>query len=130
MGTVVGVAVWWLAFAHLPLTGRLAVVMVAILITLGIIRRAVSGRELVDPPAIVLDEIVGVWVALCTAPKALLPVAVGFALFRLADIAKPWPVSWADAKVKGPPGIVLDDLVAGAIVAGALAVWQALPLPL
>ena len=130
VGTLAGVAIWWFAFADLALIGRLAAVMVATLLALGVIRRATSRRELGDAQAIVLDEIVGIWAALATAPKALLPVAVGFALFRLADIAKPWPVSWADAKVKGAPGIVMDDLIAGATVALALGAWQALSLPL
>jgi phosphatidylglycerophosphatase A len=38
---------------------------------------------------------------------------VGFALFRLFDIWKPWPVSWADRRVHGGLGVMLDDVVAG-----------------
>jgi phosphatidylglycerophosphatase A len=43
----------------------------------------------------------------------------GFVLFRLADILKPWPVSWADREVKGGFGIMLDDLLA-ALYAGVI----------
>ena len=43
---------------------------------------------------------------------------VGFGLFRLIDIYKPWPVSWADQRVKAGFGIMLDDILA-ALYAGA-----------
>ena len=44
--------------------------------------------------------------------------AAGFLLFRVADILKPWPVSWADRRLKGGAGIMVDDIFA-AIYAGA-----------
>ena len=52
----------------------------------------------------------------------LVPVSVwtaltGFALFRLFDIVKPWPIGWLDRHVHGGTGIMLDDLVA-ALYAG------------
>ena len=76
-----------------------------------------------------LDEVIGCWVALLMAPKALAPALVGFALFRAADIGKPWPVSWADAKVKGAAGVLLDDVLAGGIALAALAIAQHLLWP-
>jgi len=42
---------------------------------------------------------------------------VGFVLFRLFDILKPWPIKWADSKVKGGLGIMLDDVLAGIMAA-------------
>ncbi len=67
-----------------------------------------------DPSEIVVDEVVGQWLVLL--PWALDPFAylLAFAAFRIFDIAKPWPVSWADRQVKGGLGIMLDDVVAGA----------------
>jgi phosphatidylglycerophosphatase A len=47
----------------------------------------------------------------------------GFALFRLFDIWKPWPIRVLDARVHGGFGVILDDLVAGAF---ALAVLRGL----
>jgi phosphatidylglycerophosphatase A len=41
-------------------------------------------------------------------------------VFRLIDIAKPWPINWLDKQVKGGWGIMLDDVVAGAMSAIAL----------
>ena len=71
-----------------------------------------------DPGPIVIDEVAGQWLTLVPfAPDPLL-YGLGFVFFRLADIIKPWPVSWADGHVKGPMGIMLDDVLAG-IYAGA-----------
>ena len=46
-----------------------------------------------------------------------LALAVGFALFRLFDIVKPWPIGWLDKHVDGGLGIMLDDIAAGLITA-------------
>jgi phosphatidylglycerophosphatase A len=47
-------------------------------------------------------------------------IFAGFILFRVFDIVKPWPVSWADRKVGGGVGVMLDDVIAGAYAALAL----------
>ena len=70
-----------------------------------------------DPGAVVVDEVVGQWLVLLAVPSDVLLYAIGFVLFRIADIAKPWPVSWADRSVKGGLGIMLDDVLA-ALYAG------------
>jgi phosphatidylglycerophosphatase A len=77
-----------------------------------------------DPQWIVIDEVVGLWITLSVVPLNIIWYAVGFALFRLFDIVKPWPVSWADQKVPGALGIMLDDVLAGLYAAGILLVLQ------
>jgi phosphatidylglycerophosphatase A len=67
-----------------------------------------------DPGAICIDEVVGQWLTLMVAPLDPLAYLLGFVLFRIADIAKPWPASWADRAVGGPIGVMLDDLIAAA----------------
>ena len=52
--------------------------------------------------------------------KSSVAVALGFALFRLFDIAKPWPVSWADRRLRGGLGVMADDLIAGLLAAVVL----------
>lgn len=75
-----------------------------------------DGRA--DPGPVVIDEVAGQWLTLLpVAPDPLLYTA-GFVLFRVADIAKPWPVSWADRRIGGGLGIMLDDVLA-AVYAGA-----------
>lgn len=84
-----------------------------------------------DPGAVVIDEVVGQWLTLgiggLVADPSLGGYFLGFLLFRIADIQKPWPASWADRQVPGGLGIVLDDAIAG-IMAGsvlALLLWIA-----
>lgn len=72
-----------------------------------------------DPGQIVIDETAGQSIALIFAGTNLYLFGLGFILFRLFDISKPWPISWADSKVPGGLGIMLDDILAG-IIAGAI----------
>jgi len=72
-----------------------------------------------DPGWFVADEAAGMALALGALQSVSLEgVILAFALFRLFDIAKPWPVSWADRQ-PGGFGVMADDLIAGAM-AGAL----------
>lgn len=85
-----------------------------------------TGRE--DPSECVIDELAGQWLAcafavlplgLHAAPVTLPGFLLAFALFRLFDIWKPWPVSWADQKLPGGLGVMADDMIAG-LMAGLL----------
>ncbi len=67
-----------------------------------------------DPGAIVIDEVAAQWLVLLPAPPAPLPYALAFLLFRIFDIWKPWPVRWAERRIKGGLGIMLDDFLAAA----------------
>ncbi|TBR37568.1 phosphatidylglycerophosphatase A [Marinomonas agarivorans] len=66
-----------------------------------------------DHSGIVWDEFVGYWVTMWLAPTGWHYILIGFILFRLFDIWKPWPISWVDKKVHGGLGIMLDDVLAG-----------------
>ena len=95
-----------------------------------------EGADDHDPSEIVIDEVVGQWIA-------LLPVFVGashagvnvlalwpgwaaaFVLFRLFDITKPGPVGWADRK-NNATGVMLDDVIAGIMAAVGVGVLAAL----
>ncbi|SBS37298.1 Phosphatidylglycerophosphatase A [Marinomonas spartinae] len=76
-----------------------------------------------DHSGIVWDEFVGFWITMWLAPTGWLYIAVGFVLFRLFDILKPWPISWFDKNVHGGFGIMIDDILAGV---AAFAVMQLL----
>ncbi|MEJ2034240.1 MAG: phosphatidylglycerophosphatase A [Deltaproteobacteria bacterium] len=78
-----------------------------------------------DPGFIVIDEIMGMLVALIGAPHNSLVWLLAFFLFRLFDIWKPFPIRWIDHQVQGGVGIVLDDVLAGLVT---LAVLQGLGL--
>jgi len=71
-----------------------------------------------DPGPVVIDEVAGVWLTLVPVaylspvPPDAVTYGIAFGLFRLADIFKPWPASWADRTIKGGLGIMLDDVLA------------------
>ena len=50
---------------------------------------------------------------LFAAPKGWSWIAIGFVLFRLFDIVKPWPIAMIDRKMPGGLGVMVDDLMAG-----------------
>ena len=66
-----------------------------------------------DPGVVVIDEIVGMLIAMIAVPMTPLTLALGFILFRIFDIAKPFPVNFFDQRFHGGLGIMLDDVVAG-----------------
>ena len=74
-----------------------------------------------DPPEVVIDEVVGQCLTLMVVPVDVVYYLIGFVLFRIFDIIKPWPVNWADKNIKGGLGIMLDDILAG--VYAGLALW-------
>ncbi|MDH3219950.1 MAG: phosphatidylglycerophosphatase A [Gammaproteobacteria bacterium] len=72
-----------------------------------------NALKLHDHPAIVWDEFVGFWITMIAVPTTWQWILLGFVLFRVFDIIKPWPVGVADAKMKGGFGIMIDDVLAG-----------------
>ena len=82
------------------------------------VREVLAGKPTEDPGWIVVDEAAGMLLALAGLPAGAGWVGVGlaFLLFRAFDIVKPWPVSWADG-LHGATGVMLDDILAGAIAA-------------
>ncbi|HWT10865.1 MAG TPA: phosphatidylglycerophosphatase A, partial [Roseomonas sp.] len=116
----------WGSLAVLPavLLGRDGALILAVLITaLGwvAVRAVLADRPAEDPGWIVVDEAAGMLVAFAALPAGAgwLGVGLAFLLFRLFDILKPWPVSWADG-LHGATGVMLDDILAGAIAAALL----------
>lgn len=65
-----------------------------------------------DPSEVVIDEIVGMWITLLFVPKTFVITAIGFMLFRILDIIKPFPARQSQ-DLKGGIGIMLDDIISG-----------------
>jgi phosphatidylglycerophosphatase A len=116
----------WLLLRELPLWIYLVVLLAGFAI--GVWACGVAGRALGvdDHRSLVWDEFIGQWVALIPLllpslrPSAGLPwwqLVLGFALFRLFDVWKPWPIRWLDRRVKGGMGVMIDDLLAGVFAA-------------
>ena len=77
-----------------------------------------------DHGGIVWDEFVGFWITMAFLPVSYVTLLLGFILFRLFDIFKPWPISWLDKHVGGGLGIMIDDVVAGLAAAGCIVFMQ------
>jgi phosphatidylglycerophosphatase A len=141
VGFLPGAAGTWGSLVALPLgyllhlIGGPLLLALAILVAYGLglwaTRVETFEQENLDPSHIVIDEVVGQWIALLPlsaglwfagAPPELFPWpgwVAAFVFFRIFDIWKPGPVGWADRR-KGPTGVMLDDVFAGVLAAGAV----------
>jgi len=113
----------WPALRLLPSWGQWTGLLLLTLLAVWTAEVARRAMGLADPGRVVIDEVVGCLLACLFVPDRWPWLLAAFAGFRLFDIAKPFPVSWFDRKVKGGLGIVLDDVAAG-LIAGAL-LWLA-----
>jgi phosphatidylglycerophosphatase A len=111
MGTLVAIPIYLVLATFSPVIYLLFVVIIFC------IGCWVSGQTTValnvhDHPGIVIDEIVGYLITMVFVPISWYWVILGFLLFRLFDIWKPWPISIVDKQIKGGLGIMLDDVLA------------------
>ena len=73
-----------------------------------------------DHSGIVWDEFIGFWITMFAVPPNWQWILVGFLLFRVFDIVKPWPVKIVDTRMKGGFGIMFDDVLAGLYALGCM----------
>jgi phosphatidylglycerophosphatase A len=116
-GTLLAIPLY-LLLAQLPAWQYLAITLLLFIFGCWLCDRVARDIDVHDHPGIVFDEIVGYLVTMFLVPTGWWWLAAGFAVFRLFDILKPWPIRWLDRHVQGGLGIMLDDLLAG--VYGAL----------
>lgn len=117
-------AIWWLS--HLPLLTHVAIFVVVTAASCYWSDRAGTALGVHDSRRIVIDEVVGVWLALLFfAEFGIWEGLVGFVLFRIFDVWKPPPIRKVDEAFSNGIGVVADDLVAGlyAIPFVALTGW-------
>lgn len=120
MGTIAAIPPY-LLLSQLDLILYVAVVLAGFL--MGIYLCEFSSRVLGvhDHGGIVWDEFIGFWITMIAVPVVNWQwLLAGFALFRLFDIAKPWPVKLADKRIAGGFGIMIDDVLAGLYALGCM----------
>lgn len=115
-GTMAAIIVY-LPMSTLPLATFLAITALLFVVGVWLCGRTAHSLGTHDHGAIVWDEIVGFLVTMAFVKCSILSIVLGFVLFRLFDILKPWPISWLDQQVHGGFGIMVDDVIA-AIFAG------------
>ncbi len=111
VGSLPALGLYWLA-RDLPLEAHIAIVAAAFLAGIWLCGESARRLGVHDYGGIVWDEIVGMYVTLLVAPPTVAGWIAAFALFRLFDIVKPWPIRDLDHRLGGGLGIMLDDLVA------------------
>jgi phosphatidylglycerophosphatase A len=124
-GTLVALPIF--ALLQIVLPNPIIFVLCLPLFALGVWTSDITGKALgvSDYGGIVIDEIVAMLLVLCFTPKIIWAWLLAFALFRVFDIIKPWPIGWFDRRVKGGFGVMLDDLIAALFaIAGIMLIAQ------
>ena len=128
-GSVVGLALFFLLH-KLSIPVYLAVTAATFLLGIFAAGEAEKIMDYKDPGLVVIDEIVGMLITMIAAPAAPLVMVLGFIIFRIFDILKPFPISLIDQRLHGGIGIMLDDIIAGiySLIILQLAIRFILPL--
>jgi phosphatidylglycerophosphatase A len=108
VGSAVALALHWAVRG--TASAAVEVALVAVLGVAGIWSAGVAERRLgtVDPSPVVIDEVVGMLITLLLLPVNVAGACVGFLVFRLLDIVKPWPAGRFEA-LPGGVGVMADD---------------------
>jgi phosphatidylglycerophosphatase A len=124
-GSLAGLLLFW-PLSRLPFAGQAGVTVALFLLGTLAAAHLASRLGLKDPGIVVVDEVVGQWVSLLLLPLTPLTVVLGFLLFRLLDVLKPWPARDFE-RLPGGWGIMADDVMAGIyanlLVRVGLLVW-------
>ena len=121
-GTLAAVPLFLLVVNLVPTMTINFVLLIVVMTVVGFYfcGRAADDVGVHDHSAIVWDEIVGLFITLAVVPPTWINLVVGFLLFRVFDIVKPWPIRLLDRHVHGGIGIMVDDVVAGILAAACL----------
>lgn len=112
LGTLIAIPIYYfLSEIHFPLY---EVTLIAFFfLSVWISENAERFFRKKDDQRIVIDEVIGFLITMLWVPKTLVFIIIGFFLFRVFDILKPFPIRRLEKGFKGGFGIVLDDVVAG-----------------
>ena len=110
-GTLAAIPLFY-ALSFTPIYIYLAITVAVILISVWASTIAEEIFQKTDPGQVVADEVSGFLVTMILVPATISNIFLGFLLFRLFDIAKPYPVRKFE-KLPGGWGIVIDDVAAG-----------------
>jgi phosphatidylglycerophosphatase A len=111
LGTLVALPLHFL-IAHLPAVAYWGLLLLGGLLGIWACGRTANALGVPDHGGIVWDEIVAFLLVLHFAPPTWWGYVLAFALFRLFDVWKPFPIGWLDARIEGGVGVMLDDVLA------------------
>ena len=113
-GSVFAILLWWVLLKDLNTYIFGVVIIIFLLIGIVVSNIIIDQSGDHDPSHIIIDELVGQWLALFLLPEGFFNIAISFILFRFFDIIKPWPIRLIEKLPKGL-GVMSDDLTAGLI---------------
>ena len=112
-GTLAAVPLVWFCSTYLSFNLYLLLTVLFSIAGIWICGKTADDMQVHDDSSIVWDEVVGFMITMLAVPLSWQTLLAGFILFRLFDIAKPWPISYLDKNVHGGFGIMADDVLAG-----------------
>lgn len=112
-GSLAAVIIYALLLVHIVPVWQLGMLVLLFIGGIYICGRTAKDWNAPDHGAIVWDEWVAQWLVLVVLPNEVQAYFVGFLLFRLFDVWKPWPIDWFDKHLHGGFGIMFDDIIAG-----------------
>ena len=113
-GSIFAILVWWVLLKDLDLLIFGIVIILFFFIGIIVSNVIIDQNDNNDPSYIIIDELVGQWLALWILPDGYFYIIIAFILFRFFDIIKPWPIRFMEQLPKGL-GVMCDDLTAGLI---------------
>lgn len=119
-GTIMAVLLYLLFMQQLSLVTYLVVVVAVCISGIWICDKSSKLLGVHDHGGIVWDEFAGFFITMIAAPAGWVWILLGFVLFRVFDIFKPWPISFLDKNIDGGLGIMFDDIIAGVYAAFCL----------
>ena len=124
MGTIAAIPIY-IALSYVSLPMYILSTLLVCIVGIYLCGKTSDDMNVHDHSGIVWDEIAGYLITMVAVPLSWQNILLGFVLFRLFDIAKPWPISVIDKQLGGGFGIMLDDVVAGLIALALMQIYLA-----
>lgn len=113
-GSLLAVLIYLLlSLLAVPLLIYIAICLLVTVVGCFVAERAGRHFGVVDAQQIVIDEVAGLLISMTATDLSFRSLILGFTLFRIFDIFKPWPASYFDSTAQGGFGVVMDDVAAG-----------------
>ena len=110
-GSLLALVIFWFLIPLLSIS--LYLLLITLVFAVGVwVSSYVEAEKGEDPSIVVIDEIVGMMIALIACPISIKEFITAFLAFRIFDVKKPFPVNHAERLPSGW-GIMLDDVLAG-----------------
>jgi len=120
MGTIASIPIYYLLLTQLSILNYGIFLVATFILGIYICKKSSELLGVHDHGGIVWDEFVGFWLTMFMIPVEWYWIILGFILFRIFDILKPWPISWLDKNCEAGFGIMIDDVLAGIMASGCL----------